>query len=101
MRFDMLCLPVDQLDIGTRAAGLLDPRIQLGPIDQVADLVQLGYVDELPLDQLLVLVEEGFLFPAPDIPRFDQGFLFFLRGNKPQLFVELGIVVPFPADNLK
>jgi hypothetical protein len=96
---DMGRLFVGELDKELGVVGLLYPGVEFRAIQQSAQFVQFGNVDELPSDELLFLVVEPFLFFFPEVDGLGEGDLFVGGADQAQLFVELRGVLSFTADD--
>jgi hypothetical protein len=53
---------VNSMDIGVGILPFLNPGIEFGAINQVAQLVELTHIDKLPAHQLLFAVVKAILF---------------------------------------
>src|SRR5882757_9494967 len=90
---------VGELDVPVGIVRLLDPRVYFGAIQQPAQLVELCYIDEFPLNEFLVLVVETVLFLLADDHGFVECLLFVVGYDETELFVKLRCMLPFSADD--
>lgn len=76
-----------------------DAGIHFGTICKIFQFVQLGYVDELPLHQVVGLVEKIFLFFLAGELGFVKGMQFVFCMDEPELFIELCMVFAIAAND--
>lgn len=76
---------VGEVDICFGVVGLLDAAIHLRAVEEAAQAIQFRYIDELPLDELLVVVVEVVLLLTADRQRFFESFVFVPGGYEPEL----------------
>jgi hypothetical protein len=86
-------LAMHEINIGIGIVYFINSGIELRTVDQIVQVVKLGYVYELPADQLLTVVPEAVLTRLTDGNGLVEGFGFVTRGYEPELLVELGGVV--------
>ena len=96
---DMGRLSIGKFYVALGIIRLLDPGIHFGAVQEAAELVQLGHIDELPLHELLLLVIESVLLPFTDDHGLPECFFFISGVDQAKLFVELWGMVAIPADD--
>jgi hypothetical protein len=90
---------MDKVDVRFGVVGLLDTGVHLGAVEQAAELVELGHVDELPLYELLFVVVEVVLFAQADGRGLFKSLTFVGCRDEAELFVKLRGVVAFAAND--
>ena len=96
---DMSRFPIRELNIMIGIIRLVDAGIYFCAVHEPADLIQLGYIDELPLHDLLFVIEETILLFFPNEHGFAECFLFVIGNDQTKLLVKLGGMVAIPADD--
>lgn len=98
---DMPCFLVHVADIMISIFGFINAGVKFCAINQAVQLVQLRYIDKLPLNNLLLHILKCIFFGLADLLCFLECFCLISGVDQPELFIKLRGVRAFAANDLK